>query len=135
MSRFISHLEMRTVGPQRWLLVTDLYFSSDYLRGVVIAPRGFQTDLASIPRFFWRVYPPVGSYDKAAVIHDAGYGNALVTENGDRIFATKQLSDRLFLEGMNAESVPSMTAWPMYQAVVVFGNPLGHPLRRVHAKG
>ena len=73
--------------------------------------------------------------DKAAVIHDAGYGNALVTENGDRIFATKHLSDRLFLEGMGAEGVPSITAWPMYQAVVMFGNPLGHPLRRAHVEG
>jgi len=39
---------------------------------------GFKTDFASIPRFFWRVLPPMGdgpkgAYGPATVIHDALY--------------------------------------------------------------
>ncbi len=36
----------------------------------VTAPRGFVTDLASIPRLFWSVLAPDDQYAYAAVIHD-----------------------------------------------------------------
>jgi hypothetical protein len=33
-------------------------------------PSGYRTDFASIPRFFWRIFPPDGPYRDAAVVHD-----------------------------------------------------------------
>lgn len=39
----------------------------------IIVPRGFVTDLASIPRPLWSWLPPDGPWAKAAVIHDFLY--------------------------------------------------------------
>ena len=33
-------------------------------------PAGFQSDLASIPRLLWAIFPPFGRYNKAALCHD-----------------------------------------------------------------
>lgn len=38
---------------------------------VITVPAGFRTDLASVPRLFWRVLPrDGGTYRAAAVVHD-----------------------------------------------------------------
>lgn len=127
-SAFLSPLRMETIGEREWLLTDDLVFFSAKYRGVVIAPRGFQTNLASIPRLLWTVFPKVGRQDRAAVIHDAGYGHALVTQNGDRIHAVKHVSDDLFYEGMRSDGVNGLSAQVMYRAVVLCGSPSQHPL-------
>lgn len=126
---FLTPLRMEKIGPRRWLLIDDLIFRSELYAGKVIAMRGFQTDLASIPRLFWVIAPKVDLYDQAAVIHDGGYGNALYTENGDRMFTVKAVADKLFLEGMLAMGVSGWRARLMFKAVDLFGSPVGHPLR------
>lgn len=40
-----------------------------YLAGVKV-PGGFVTDGASVPRWAWPIFPPVGRYFAAAVVHD-----------------------------------------------------------------
>lgn len=52
--------QYRTVGPTVYVGSTD----------VIQIPDGFQTDLASVPRIFWSVLPPDGTYERAAVVHD-----------------------------------------------------------------
>lgn len=126
---FLTPLRMEKIGPRRWLLIDDLVFQSDRYPGQFIAIRGFQTDLASIPRFLWVIAPKVDLYDQAAVIHDAAYGNALYTENLDRIHTIKAVADHLFHEGMLAMGVSGWRARLMYKAVDLFGTPVGHPLR------
>ena len=125
---FLSPLRTETIGERRWLLTDDLVFYSAIYRGVFIAPRGFQTDLASIPRIAWVLFPKVGKHDKGAVIHDGAYANALVTQDGDRIFAAKAVGDTLFNEGMRAEHVNGLTRRFMHRAVAIWGDPNGHPL-------
>lgn len=125
---FLSPLRMETIGERQWLLTDDLVFFSALYRGVVIAPRGFQTNLASIPRVLWSVFPKTGKADFASVIHDGGYGHCLVTQNGDRIHAVKHVSDNLFYEGMRAAGVNRVSAVLMYRAVVLCGRPAEHPL-------
>ncbi len=39
----------------------------------VTVPKGFVTDLASIPSIFWSAYPPTGRYAYAAIVHDYLY--------------------------------------------------------------
>jgi len=39
----------------------------------VRVPKGFVTDLASVPSMFWSKYPPVGRYAYAAIVHDYLY--------------------------------------------------------------
>ncbi len=128
MSAFLTPLRFEKVGPQSWLLIDDLEFASDALDRVVIAPRGFQTDLASIPRFLWAVFPKVDKWDAASVIHDAGYAGALTNTDGDRITLTKYQCDRLFLEGCRVLQVNGFIAWLMYGMVRLFGDKADHPL-------
>ena len=78
----------------------------------VVAPRGYVTDYASIPRFFWRVFPPWGKYRHAAVIHDVLYS--------DRS-CPRAMADAIFLDAMNALGVPWYQRWPIYAAVRCFG--------------
>jgi hypothetical protein len=127
---FNSDLVMKKVGKRTWSIVDDLVFYSAKYRGIVIAPAGMQTNLASIPRISWTIFPPIGWYDLAAVIHDGGYSNSLVTKDGRRIFTVKKVADDLFLEGMLAMDVNAVVACIMYSAVVIGGSPDGHPLAK-----
>ena len=36
----------------------------------VTAPRGFVTDLASVPKVLWPIMPPTSKYTHASIIHD-----------------------------------------------------------------
>ena len=127
-ARFHTDLVVKKIGERTWLLMEDLIFYSARFRGFVVAPRGFQTNLASIPTWAGSIFPLVGHQDKAAVIHDAGYGNALLTLDRERIFTIKHVADQLFDEGMEAEGVNTIKRWFMYRAVVLAGDPDGHPL-------
>lgn len=127
-SVFLTPLRVEKIGPQTWLLIDDLHFQSQALDRIVIAPRGFQTDFASIPRFLWSIFPKVDRWDAAAAVHDAGYAGALTDIDGNRIAVTKKESDRLFLEGCRALKVNVIIARIMYVMVRLFGDPLDHPL-------
>lgn len=66
-------------GRSLWALTEPLAYWPSNGREPIIVPRGFVTDLASIPRPLWSWLPPDGPWAKAAVIHDflyftQGYG-------------------------------------------------------------
>lgn len=122
---FLTELRIQKSGPQLWTLTDDLIFFSALYRGYLRVPSGFVTNFASIPRIFWRIFPPVDIYDAAAVIHDAGYNNCLQTIMGARVFTIKKVADDLFLEGMLALGVDESKANLMYDLVKVFGTPDG----------
>lgn len=90
-----------------------------------MAPEGTETDLSSIPRIFWTLFPPVDDYDPAAVIHDAGYNNKLQTIMGRRVFTTKEVADNLFFEAMISLGVDKDRAKAMYDMVKRYGKPDG----------
>lgn len=125
---FLTPLRVEKIGAQTWLLIDDLQFQSVTLDRVVVAPRGFQTDFASIPRYLWSVFPKTSRWDQAATIHDGGYAGALTDLNGERISVTKKQADQLFLEGCKAEGVNTVIAYIMYWMVRLFGDPIDHPL-------
>ena len=52
-----------------WTLYLPLTYTSNDGRFFEI-PIGFKTDLASVPKIFWSIFPPDWSYAKAAVLHD-----------------------------------------------------------------
>jgi len=82
--------------------------------GIVIrVPKGFVTDFASVPRFFWRVVPPMGQHGKAAVVHDFLYRKS----SG----FSKILADAIFFEAMELLGVSWWKRWVMYLAVRYFG--------------
>jgi len=54
-----------------WKLIED--FEID---GYII-PKGFITDLASVPSWLWSIMPPFGKWMVAAIIHDYLYQNGI----------------------------------------------------------
>ena len=57
----------------------------------ITIPKGFKTDLASVPRVLWSWIPPHGKYLRAAVVHDYFYlTQSIPRKQADRIF--KQLA-------------------------------------------
>lgn len=82
--------------------------------GVLIhVPAGYVTDFASVPRMFWRVFPPTGRYNRAAIVHDYLYTNATACS---RFFA-----DGLFRELMLHLGVPMWRRVLMFYAVRLGG--------------
>lgn len=123
---FLSELEFRDIQGSRWELLSPLtYRAAD--GWTLTVPAGFRTDLASIPRGLWNLFPKTGEYNRAAVVHDWLYalGGRVVVRNpaGEIVERryTKAQADALFYEGMGALGVSWWTRWPMYQAVKRFG--------------
>jgi hypothetical protein len=75
-------------------------------------PQGFETDFASVPRFFWRIVPPWGRYSPAAVVHDYLYQSGKLA---------RAEADWVFLTLMQRLGVPAWKRNVMYEAVRLFG--------------
>ena len=77
-------------------------------------PEGFHTDLASVPRILWSLYPPYDpQYAAAAVLHDAL--RKWRGETGERF--DEATSDAIFYEAMKILGVPRWKALTMYLGV------------------
>jgi len=71
-------------------------------------PTGFVTDLATVPRIFWAIYPPEGKYGEAAVVHDF----LCNTSPCPRV-----VTDYVFREAMESCGVCWFTRWAMWAGV------------------
>lgn len=67
-------------GKVRYRLLEPMEFADIYV------PAGFTTDGASVPRWAWPVFPPVGRYFAAAVVHDYCIHVGLPWPQATRIF-------------------------------------------------
>jgi hypothetical protein len=67
---------------------------------------------ASVPRLLWWIYPPIGSYTNAAIVHDYLYEKTLY----DREFADIQ-----FLIDMKACGTNIFTRYLFFTIVRIFG--------------
>ena len=143
MSKFNGLLDAKFHPPRTWVLDTALKYDDDYLteqqiadllavgapitkKGVVTAPKGLKTDMASVPRFMWWLIAPF-DVARAAVIHDVLYAKIrnFRYHGGDdkTAFAAKKAADQVFKHAMDdAEPpVPAWKKWNCYQAVNLFG--------------
>ncbi len=112
-SKFTTPAALEMFDDYRWRLFEPFEFwLTDNSDDVIHVPAEYVTDLASISRLLWSVFPPHGRYAKAAIIHDWMY------ENGLR---TKRAADRIFLDGMVVLGVPHWRRLMMYCAVRLFG--------------
>jgi hypothetical protein len=123
---FLTDLQMRVLSPRdwsgrKWELTAPLEFRSERFGGVFVAPCGFRTDLASIPRGLWAIYPPDGPWLRAAVMHDAGYAKRLMTQAGVRVHLVKRYVDELFGEAMACDGVPAHRIRLFLAMVGLFG--------------
>tara|TARA_A100001011_G_scaffold278263_1_gene288050 strand:+ start:2571 stop:3062 length:492 start_codon:yes stop_codon:yes gene_type:complete len=153
MGQFNKLLDATYHPPRKWVLNSSLSYDCDELteedieilksvgvkvtkKGKVTVPKGFVTDMASVPRICWAFIAPF-DVARAAVIHDLLYKNIRQyrwtwREDDIRepkleleiIFRAKEISDKIFLCAMNDSEpeVPSYKKNPAYWAVKVFGN-------------
>ena len=130
MSQFTTPAILEMLDNYRWRLVEPFdYYTQEPCSGMrwewfmvdsntqakriwIDVPVDYVTDLASVPRVLWSVFPPHGRYAKAAIVHDYLYANAL---------GTKQWADSVFLEAMTVLNVPRWRRTVMYLAVRLFG--------------
>lgn len=114
MSSFTTPVDLRMLDDYRWeLLAAFEYHVGDYPSETVIrVPAGTMTDLASVPRLLWALFPPHGRWAKAAIIHDYLYAQAI---------GSKAYADRTFLEAMKVLGVSWVVRTTMFWAVRVFG--------------
>ena len=121
MAGFLSLLELEYLDGARWRIMAEF----DYCLGKpdgperVEIPSGFFTDFASIPRLFWNIFPPTGSYGKAAVVHDWLYQHQTVVRHQPTSyrFVNRGEADRIFLEAMTVLSVGWWTRHIIYFGV------------------
>lgn len=92
-------------GSRLWKLVKPFRFVGS--RTIEVSA-GFITDGASVPRVFWNLFSPTGSYLGAAVIHDFLYATKPVS---------RKEADAIFLEAMKAAGVGFVSRWIVYSAV------------------
>lgn len=55
---------------------------------IIAIPKGFKTDLSSVPKILWGLFPPFGNFLLAALVHDYLY---VVRYDNDRKFADKEM--------------------------------------------
>ena len=79
----------------------------------VDVPKGFSTDLASVPWCFRWVFPPNGPYKDAAVVHDWLYWEQSTT---------KDIADSCLREAMQDSGVSGIPRGLFFWAVSTFGN-------------
>ena len=153
MGQFNKLLDATYHPPRKWVLNTSLSYDCDELteeeievlksvgvkvtkKGKVTVPKGFVTDMASVPRACWAFIAPF-DVARAAVIHDLLYKNIRqyrwswcknkIEEpklEKDKISQAKAIADKIFLCAMN-DSEPKVASYkknPAYWAVKVFGN-------------
>lgn len=133
MGKFLSSLLLEdtgrtdNAGREIFKLHEDLLYEvgDNGTRIVIKVPTGYETDFASIPRFFWRILPPWGKHGRAAVVHDF----LCQCSNCSRL-----VGDGIFYEAMKSLGVPAWRRIAMYLGVrsywIVWGQWFNNPKNR-----
>lgn len=115
MSSFTTRLVVSPLADgKRWRLAVpfEYHVGAEESGDVITVPRGFTTDFASVPRAFWSLFPPWGTYGKASVLHDYLY----VMQQRPRAEC-----DGIFLEAMKVLGVNIATRTTLWSAVRTWG--------------
>lgn len=118
-------LPLRTetiLGKERSLLLIEPFVFESSILGTIKIANGFDTDLASIPRMFWRVFPPAGKYTAAAIVHDWLYWyQSPDAHETAAIHIPREKADAVFLEAMDALGVNWLTRHTIHRSVRLGG--------------
>lgn len=82
---------------------------------VIKVPKGFDTNFASIPKALWSLFPPLGKYTQASILHDYLYAE------GRPKGYSRKYADDIFYEAMRSSHVNIFSAKLIYWCVRVFG--------------
>jgi hypothetical protein len=109
---FLTSLKVEAISDGKWVLLHELHYQVQGSKDIIVAPRGFVTDLASIPRGMRWFVTGQDETRAPSVIHDYLYQRRI----GERGWA-----DWVFLVAMKDEGVGLVTRWACYYAVRAFG--------------
>ena len=133
MGKFRGSLVAEFLPPRNWKLTEDLRLNTDSLNdvdksmlneipgikcskaGMITVPKGYITDLASIPRICWIFIAPF-DVARAAVIHDILYEKINVGFEAGALHKRspyRRIADKVFLEGMKS-AFPNQPSWKIY---------------------
>lgn len=120
---FTSELDTRLLDEfdNTHRLLAALSFYSALLGTLIVAPAGFITDFASVPRIVLAYLLFGGKGRRAAVIHDWLYSGALVLVRGELRALTREECDAVFKEALQATGYSAFTVWSMHQGVRIGG--------------
>ena len=155
MGQFNNKIMAEFNPPRKWTLGRDLSYTTNELsvdeikalKGVgvkvkretnktetITAPKGFVTDLASVPRAMWWLIAPF-DVARAAIIHDLLYKvirqyrwehqkGIKNTEDEALVKSAKIAADKVFLLGMQDADpkIPGYKIYLSWKAVDLFGN-------------
>ena len=117
MNSFTDELLVESQG-NAWILKRAFHFYYiDEVGGQinVVVPEKFITDFVSTPKILYSFFPPMGIYNKAAILHDYLYSKDCP------IFLERVKADKFFLQAMEVLQVPKWQRKLMYFAVRIFG--------------
>lgn len=112
MSEFLTTLQAEHDQHGEWVLSSPLAYRSDVAGQVIVAPSGFSTDFASVPRLPLAYLLFGGVATEPAVIHDYLYSTGILP---------RRLADAVLLEAMGTIGVPAWQRWPIWAAVRMAG--------------
>ena len=100
----------------KFKLLSPLIYYSKSTNSKFVAPAGFVTDGASIPKVFWSIIgsPFTGKYLHGAVIHDCLYSKKHYN------FISRKYADNLFLEIMLNNGTNKMSSPILYLDKICF---------------
>lgn len=101
------------VDAEYWVLRAPMQYEVGDSGQYIIVPRGFVTDFASTPPALRPLFPKLGRYIVAAIVHDYLYWNQT---------CTRQQADRIFEMAMEKAKVDSIRRNLMWVAVSGFGD-------------
>lgn len=122
MSEFKTELAIKLLpcSDKVYELQEDLIYVSDLLHNKICVPRGFQTDLASVPRVPL-IYTLWGSRcHREGVAHDYLYRKDAYPQ------VTRSQADNVFLEAMQCRGKRGGIRYPMFWGVRLFSMPSWH---------
>lgn len=100
-------------GRKRYRLTEDLVYVIGYKDSpfTVTVPKGFETDLATSPRWMWWYIKPEGEYNNSTILHDFLYS----------IQVDRAMADGLLRESLKVLNVAKLKRNLMFYAVRCFG--------------
>jgi hypothetical protein len=116
MTPFPDQLKLAPAGMRGSSRLFQLLESFRFIRHPepITVPAGFVTDGASVPRLFWNILGPFGSYFEPAIVHDYLY-------SVHNTKYTRPQCDAIFLEAMACANVPWFRRNLIYRCVRLGG--------------
>ena len=116
----------KPVSTALFNLQEPLRFRSDIAGGVIVVPKNYESDLASIPQFAWSIFmaPDDPRIELGGWIHDYIYGleGKITLEDNNSVYLTRKQADEI----LTKEAMPDLLATDLqcsvvYQALRKFG--------------